>query len=66
MSPPTLKHVFNMTLIPGPPVDAGQTPRGKATWIEVTAGEVTGADGRHIAKVLSGSHDPMSRRMSPT
>lgn len=52
-----------MRLIPSPQIDAGNTPRGKANWIEIVSGEVTTVDGRHIANILSGGGDYMARHV---
>ncbi|OTA04637.1 hypothetical protein A9Z42_0052370 [Trichoderma parareesei] len=61
MSLPTLNHVFTMAITPKPPVNAGATPRGKANWFEITGGKITAADGEHIADVLSGGGDYLTR-----
>ncbi|KAL7791844.1 hypothetical protein V8C37DRAFT_381521 [Trichoderma ceciliae] len=61
MSLPTLHHVFTMAITPKAPVDTGETPRGKANWFEITDGKITGADGEHIADVLSGGGDYLTR-----
>lgn len=53
--PPTLTHVFNLTLLPKSPIDAGTTPRGSAAWIEVSGGAITNPEGEHVASVLPGS-----------
>ncbi|EGR50192.1 uncharacterized protein TRIREDRAFT_105515 [Trichoderma reesei QM6a] len=60
MSLPTLNHVFTMAITPKPPVNTGATPRGKANWFEITGGKIT-ADGEHIADVLSGGGDYLTR-----
>jgi hypothetical protein len=66
MSSPALKlkHVLNISLIPGVPLDAGATPRGKANWVEVTSGTVTLPSGKQIATVLSGGGDYCVRHVS--
>ncbi|KAL7905385.1 hypothetical protein GGI35DRAFT_460579 [Trichoderma velutinum] len=61
MSLPTLNHVFTMAITPKEPVDTGETPRGKANWFEITDGTITAADGQHIADVLSGGGDYLTR-----
>ncbi|KAH8808429.1 hypothetical protein F5884DRAFT_752960 [Xylogone sp. PMI_703] len=60
---PTLQHVADMQLFPGPPLDAGETPRGKANWIEVTGGSITTPEGKHIATVQSGGGDYCTRHV---
>ncbi|KAL7919961.1 hypothetical protein ACQKWADRAFT_299768 [Trichoderma austrokoningii] len=57
----TLKHVFTMAITPKAPINAGETPRGKANWFEITGGTITGADGSHIADVNAGGGDYLTR-----
>lgn len=61
MSAPTLKHVFTMAITPKEPINAGETPRGKANWFEITHGTITGVDGSHVAEVTSGGGDYLTR-----
>ncbi|PTB81657.1 hypothetical protein M440DRAFT_1396823 [Trichoderma longibrachiatum ATCC 18648] len=61
MSLPTLNHVFTMSITPKPPLNTGQTPRGKANWFEITSGKITSPDGQPIADVLSGGGDYLTR-----
>jgi hypothetical protein len=61
MSTPTLKHVFTLAITPKAPVNAGETPRGKANWFEVTDGTIVGADGTHIADITTGGGDYLTR-----
>ncbi|KAJ9607133.1 hypothetical protein H2200_008205 [Cladophialophora chaetospira] len=63
-SPPTLKHVLNISLIPGIPLDAGLTPRGKANWVELSSGDVTTPNGTKIASILPGGGDYCTRHVS--
>ena len=63
-SPPTLKHVLNISLLPGTPLNAGLTPRGKSNWVELLSGTVTTPSGRQIATVLSGGGDYCRRHVS--
>ena len=46
-----------MTLIPGTPLDAGLTPRGKANWVELSSGSLTTPSGTKIATILPGGGD---------
>ncbi|KAL7819116.1 hypothetical protein V8C26DRAFT_427927 [Trichoderma gracile] len=61
MSLPTLTHTFTMSITTKPPVNAGATPRGKANWVEVTGGMMTAPDGEHLAEILSGGGDYLTR-----
>ncbi|TFB05759.1 hypothetical protein CCMA1212_001558 [Trichoderma ghanense] len=61
MSLPTLTHVFTMSITPKPPLNTGATPRGKANWFEITSGEIAAPNGEHIADVLSGGGDYLTR-----
>ncbi|KAL6690842.1 hypothetical protein J3F84DRAFT_388321 [Trichoderma pleuroticola] len=63
MSLPTLNHVFTMAITPKEPVDTGETPRGKANWFEISDGTITAADGQHIADILSGGGDYLTRHV---
>ncbi|KAL6859225.1 hypothetical protein J3F83DRAFT_717547 [Trichoderma novae-zelandiae] len=63
MSLPTLNPVFTMAITPKAPVNTGETPRGKANWFEITGGKITSADGKHIADVLSGGGDYLTRHV---
>ncbi|KIW73776.1 hypothetical protein PV04_01869 [Phialophora macrospora] len=62
-TPPTLKHVLNLTLTPSTPLDAGITPRGKANWVNLPSGRVTTPDGRAVATVLPGGGDYCTRHV---
>lgn len=61
MSTPTLKHVFNMAITPKEPINAGETPRGKTNWVEITDGKITGVNDEPVADVLSGGGDYFTR-----
>jgi hypothetical protein len=64
-TPPTLKHVLNISLIPGTPLDAGLTPFGKANWVDLNSGTVSdpGKDNKVIADILPGGGDYCGRHM---
>ncbi|RFU72436.1 hypothetical protein TARUN_9832 [Trichoderma arundinaceum] len=50
-----------MAITPKEPSNIGETPRGKANWFEILDGKITGADGEHIADILSGGGDYLTR-----
>lgn len=64
ISIPKLEHVANLRLIPGTPQDAGSTPHGKATWIEVTSGVLSTVNGNTIATIKPGGGDYLTRHVS--
>ncbi|KIW96252.1 uncharacterized protein Z519_03320 [Cladophialophora bantiana CBS 173.52] len=62
-SPPTLKHVLNLSLTPTTVLDAGATPRGRISWVETPLGELTTPLGTKIATVLPGGGDYCTRHV---
>ncbi|KIY00365.1 uncharacterized protein Z520_04050 [Fonsecaea multimorphosa CBS 102226] len=62
-TPPTLKHVLNLSLIPTTVLDAGATPRGRISWVELPSGELTTPAGDKIATVLPGGGDYCTRHV---
>ncbi|OQV02708.1 hypothetical protein CLAIMM_07855 [Cladophialophora immunda] len=62
-SAPTLKHVLNLSLTPTTVLDAGATPRGRISWVETPAGELTTPAGATVATVLPGGGDYCTRHV---
>jgi hypothetical protein len=62
-TPPTLKHVLNISVIPDTPLNVGATPRGKANWVSFSSGTVTTPSGQQIATVVPGGGDYCTRHV---